>query len=330
MYAGRAYALADSLRARGIRVVLGGTHASLVPVEAAGHADAVVVGEGESTWPEVLRDADADRLQSIYRAPRPPRPLDALPPQRVELLQHQRYMVHAVQSARGCTFDCEFCPTRTMFGEGFRLRDVDAVVDEVARLRALDDKPVFFTESVFGAADRSFIARLTARLKALSVRYGVVCDHLMLDREVVELLAAGGCRLVALNLTGGRKPTELQALRLVRGAGIPMWGYVMFGFEDDGPEVFQGALDVAREFRLAAVSLTVLAPYPGTPMGERLAAEGRVLSGDMSLYDQSHVLFRPARMSAAQLREGFERVYRELGALCRFERVVEAMNGTGG
>ncbi len=146
MYSARAYALADRLRARGKKVVLGGVHATNVPEEAAQHADVVCVGEGETLWRPILDDLEAGAAKRMYTAPMSPRgPLSTLPWQRFELLKNDRYLVHAVQSARGCSFDCEFCPTRLMFGSTYRQRNIDSLVHECEHLLKLDDKPIFFT-----------------------------------------------------------------------------------------------------------------------------------------------------------------------------------------
>ncbi len=326
MHANSAYALADSLRSQGTRVVMGGVHASAVPETAAQHADAVVAGEGEAVWPQVLSDIKRGSVQRIYRAPAMHYSLDEMPRQRVELVDHPRYMLHAVQSARGCSFNCEFCPTRAIFGEGFRLRKVGAVVEEVERLLAIDDKPIFFTENVFGAGDTTFIARLTEQLYQRSVRYGVICDWYMLNEEIVSLLAAGGCGLVCLNLTGRLEEKEIAALEAVRRADLTIWGYFMFGFEEDSPDVFQRAVDRVRDYEIECATLTVLTPFPGTPMGQRLAEEGRIFSRDLDLYDHIHVHFEPKSMTADQLREGFEYVCNEVGEKMSFARAAEVLH----
>jgi radical SAM superfamily enzyme YgiQ (UPF0313 family) len=325
MYAKHAYATADRLRTRGVKVVLGGIHATLQPDQAAEHADVVVVGEGESVWPKVLDDVERGQHQPIYRAPERPPPLEQLPRQRVELVDHRHYMCHALQSARGCSFTCEFCPTRSIVGDGYRLRSVDAVVEDVVRLLAIADKPVFFTENVFGAGDFGFIEELTRRLLAIQARYAVVCDWMLMSPELAQLLARHGCCLVGINMTGRQEPAEEAALRAIYQAGIPIWGYVMFGFEEDGPEVFQGAVDKVHRYDLPSVAFTVLAPYPGTPMGERLKREGRVFDHDTDLYDQGHVLFHPRHMTSAELRQGYVYACRELHDRLGFDRAVEAL-----
>lgn len=329
-YADHAYRMADAFRARGIPVVVGGVHATNVPEDAAQHADVVAVGEGETLWSRILDDLESGCAETFYRGPVAPRgPLDTLPRQRFELLHTERYMLHAVQSARGCSFDCEFCPTRLMFGSTYRLRDVDAMVQEVRDLLTLEDKPLFFTENVFGAGDLAFVEQLTSRIHALGARFGVICDWVMVRPELMQLLARNGCRLVCVNLTGRRTPEELAAVRAIRDAGMEIWGYLMFGFEEDTPDVFQGALDTVHEYDITCTSLTLLAPYPGTPMGTRLAREGRILDTDLTRYDQCNVVIRPAGMTAHQLQEGYDHVCAALAERCDFVHAVDALVRSG-
>ncbi len=316
MYAPRAYRLADALRAKGTKVVLGGLHATLCPDEAAEHADIVVRGEGEAVWPKVLEDAANGSFQPLYRCPAPPAPVDGLPRQRVELIDHGRYLLHSVQSSRGCSLDCEFCPTRAMFGKGFRLRRVDDVADEVERLMVIEKKPLLFSDDVFGAGNPDFIEKLTGRLKEMSVEYAVICDLRMLNPRVVRCLAESGCRVMTLNMPGSCLPVEAAAVRTIQAHGIDVWGYFMFGFEFHGPDLFRRVTDFVKGCGIKHVSLTLMTPYPGTPMGMRFEKEGRILSRDWELYDQSHVVFRPAGMTPEQLAEGFEYCREEIGDRC--------------
>lgn len=325
-YASRAYELAAKYRARGKKVVLGGVHVTNVPEEAVEHGDVVCVGEGEPVWREILDDLEAGTERKVYRAPMNPRgPMNIYPRQRHELLDYRKYMVHAVQSARGCTFDCEFCPTRLMFGSTFRQRTVDSLIAEAEHLLALEDKPIFFTENVFGAGDIEFVRELAGRLNAIGARWSVICDWVMINRPLMKVLADNGCQLVCINLTGRREEAELEAVRAIHDHGMDMWGYIMFGFEEDTPDVFQGAVDTVEQFGIACASLTVLAPYPGTPMGRRLKREGRITSYDMQLYDQCNVVIEPKNMTSEELIQGYRWVCDQLAHKADFVHAVRKM-----
>ncbi len=321
MNASRAYGLADTYRSRGMRVVLGGLHATLCPDEASRHGDIVVLGEGEKNWPRLLNDLHRGSWRQRYGPPARPPPIHGLPPIRMDLLRHDKYFFHATQSARGCSLDCEFCPTRSMFGQGFRLRDLDTVVAEIEAMLRLENKPVMFTEGVFGAGDMPYIESLTARLSELDMRYAAVCEFAMLNQQIVDWLARSGCALVFLNLDGERRPEEVAFINHIQEAGITVWGYFMFGFEFHGPGVFQAVVDYVQECHLKHISLTLLAPYKGTPMGRRLAAEGRILSTENDLYDQAQVVFEPAGMSPEELARGFAFASEALAEQLDFSRL---------
>jgi radical SAM superfamily enzyme YgiQ (UPF0313 family) len=329
MNARRAYALADTLRARGVRVILGGLHASLCPEEAGRHADVVAVGEGEPVWRRVLDDVERGRFEARYDGPGTPAPIDTLPAQRVELLDHERYLLHSIQTARGCSLDCEFCPTRAMFGHGFRLRDLEAVADEARRLLEIERKPIFFSDDIFGAGDPGFITALTSRLKTLAVEYAAICDLRMLTPAVIGQLAASGCKLISIDFLGGGTPEEARVVRAVQREGMSVLGYIMLGFEHHPPEVFRRVVDFVRRNDVRYVSVVLLAPYPGTPMGQRLAAEGRVLCHDWDRYDQAHVVFEPARFGPEELERGHAFVLREIGERYDIERTIREVFHSG-
>ncbi len=326
MNAARAYELADSVRARGAPVVLGGLHASLCPDEASLHADSVVIGEGEGVWRDLLYDYAAGAGKARYQAPMPPAPIDNLPPRRMDLIAHEMYLFHSVQTARGCSLDCEFCPTRAIFGGIFRLRSLDAVVGEVNRLLEIRKKPVLFTDDVFGAGHPEFIAELTGELKKLHVRYAVICDLKMLNPRIVMALAESGCRIMCLNMPGTCTPEETRAVQMIQAAGIGVWAYHMFGFEFQDRDVFKRVVDFVGHCGIPHVSLTVLSPYPGTPMGKRLRQEGRILTRDWALYDQSHVVFKPANMTVDELEEGFQYVVEQLGDRTSVDKISESFS----
>lgn len=330
MNAARAYELADNLRSGGSRVVLGGVHASLCPEEAAQHADIVVAGEGESVWPQLLDDVDQGTYKPVYHSPPSPMPIDTLPRQRIELIDHSRYLFHQLQSARGCSLDCEFCPTRAMFGAGFRLRDINQLMGEVRRLLEIDNKPILFVDGVFGAGEPRFIGQLTDRLKALPIQYAVICDLKMMTPLILKQLASGGCKMMTINITNLPTAEEIRMIREIQDAGIDVLGYIMFGFDSQKPDVFGRMVDFVRENDVRHVSLTLLSPYPGTAMGDRYEAEGRILSHDLSLYDQSHVVFKPAQMTVEELEKGFDFVLKEIGDLYNIERTIAEIFYKGG
>jgi len=178
---------------------------------------------------------------------------------------------------------------------------------------------------VFGAGERMFIDRLTSELCSDRVRYAVICDWLAMNGDLASLLAQRGCSLVGINLTGREEPAEEAAVKAVHDAGLPMWGYLMFGFEEDTADVFERAIKRIRQYGFVSVAITLLTPFPGTPMTRRIVQEGRFRSADPDLLDQNHLLFVPRQMTVEQLKQGYDFVCNELKDLLGFHRAVAAM-----
>src|SRR5690554_6829438 len=142
-FAPRAYRLADQFRAKGIPVVLGGMHTSALPDEALAHADAVVIGEAEKIWPQVVADAERGELKTVYRAGNY-FDLKELPLPRRDLWRAEDYVVsQTVQITRGCPLSCSFCAVSGFFGRTYRFRPVADVIKEV---KGLPGKVVAFVD----------------------------------------------------------------------------------------------------------------------------------------------------------------------------------------
>ncbi len=319
----RAYQLADGFRRRGLRVVMGGHHASLLPDEAAAHADAVVIGDAEGVWPRVVSDAGAGRLRPRYQAATPP----ALQGVRIDrsLFEGKGYLRWPlVQFGRGCRHACDFCSIHALHGSGYRHRPVD---ETVAELAALPGRSAFFVDDNLFADPVAALALLAA-LPAAGKRWGAQLSiDALADESTVDLLAAAGCGAVLLGLesfdpeslremhkswnrTG---PSYGQCIARLRARGIMVYGTFVFGYDHDGPEAIEEALAFALAQRLFVANFNPLTPTPGTPLYQRLRAEGRLLGDPWWLdpgFRYGSAQFVPARMTAVQLAEGVYRARR--------------------
>jgi radical SAM superfamily enzyme YgiQ (UPF0313 family) len=328
-----AYRLADRLRAQGTRVVLGGLHATQCPAEAAEHADAVAVGEGELLWPRILEDFQKGSLRPLYREERPGQlDLDSTPLPRFDLLDMGRYNRVTVQTSRGCPHLCEFCASSVLFGPGQRRKSVARVLAEVDRVLELwpDRSPFleFADDNTF--TDRRWGKELLRGLAERSVSWFAETDlSIASDPELLDLLRPSGCRQLLL---GFESPTRaalegidarnwklrkhgehLRAIEAIQSRGVTVNGCFIVGLDGHGPEVFQDVFDFVRASGLFEVQVTVPTPFPGTPLYRRLKSEGRLL-GDR-FWDRSTLFdlnFVPRRMSVEELEDGVLWLYREL------------------
>ncbi|NLH81615.1 MAG: radical SAM protein [Phyllobacteriaceae bacterium] len=315
----RAYQIASDYRRRGVPVVIGGFHATLMPDEVARHAEAVVVGEAEGVWPEVIEDAAAGRLRPLYRATARP-DLTAVRLDRA-IFRGRRYLpIRLVETGRGCRFPCDFCAVQSFFERTHRRRPIDDIVREVAAL-AGTARLFFFVDDNF-AADRAAAGDLADALAPLGVRWitqmSIDAAH---DEALLARLARGGCRGVLIGFES-LDPTVLRAMRksfnTMKGgfaaalanlarARIAVYGTFVFGYGPTAPESFEAAVDFAIDHGLYIAAFNHLTPFPGTPLYRRLEAEGRLRHERWWLddaYRYNDLPFRPEDGEAEAVRAG--------------------------
>lgn len=318
----RAYQIAARFRERGIPVVIGGFHASNLPDEALEYADAVVVGEGEIVWPQLLADLERGSLQPRYRAAEL-LGMQEVPPARRELYAGKKYLfTNTIQTTRGCPFDCEFCSVTAFYGRKYRKRPVEQVLQELAILRKKNSFVFFVDDNLVG--DRRYALELFSGMQGMGLKW---LSHAPIDlaRDPELLRAAGeaGCiglfvgfeslneeALVAMGKVTNRAGSYLEDARTFRENGIGILGSFVLGNDGDTPEVFDEILRFCEEARLEAAIFPILTPYPGTAVRARLEAEGRIISNSWEDYDMGHVTFRPVGMTADELQEGHNRLNR--------------------
>jgi radical SAM superfamily enzyme YgiQ (UPF0313 family) len=318
----RAYELARQFRARGCTVVLGGPHVTLLPDEAARHADAICVGYADDSWPQLLRDFAAGRLNARYDQAPDFALTDAnLPFARRDLLDGRRFLTQAVfEATRACAHDCEFCVAPAAFGRKQLQKPVGHVVDDIRRVGAR--KIIFIDLNLI--SDRAYAGELFEALVPLGIRwFGLSTSLIGREPELMQLMARSGCAglligletISAANLKTIRKrfndPSLYRALIAdLHGLGISIQGCFVFGNDHDTVDTFDETVQFAIDTAIDLPRFAILTPFPGTPLHSRLAREGRILTRNWELYDGQHVVFQPALMSPAELQQGHERAWR--------------------
>jgi radical SAM superfamily enzyme YgiQ (UPF0313 family) len=319
-----AYAIADRLRQAGVRVAMGGLHVTVRPEEALRHADYVFIGEGEQVWPAALAAIAEGSTQRLWDAAvHPPVEVRELPVPRYDLLADRPYNRFTVQTTRGCPWRCDFCASNVMLRQGYRKRPVEAVVRDIEAIRRLRKRPFieFADDNTF--VDKEWGKELCRGLAPLRLNWFTETDISVADDlELLHLMRQSGCRQVLIglespeqaaldglemraNFKARRWATYREALRTIQAHGITANGCFILGLEGHTPDIFEQVLEFALEVPLYDVQITVLTPFPGTPLYERLLREGRLLEPERwdlcTLFD---VNFVPARMTPQQLREG--------------------------
>jgi radical SAM superfamily enzyme YgiQ (UPF0313 family) len=324
-----AYSIADRYRERGKTVVLGGIHPTLLPEEAAAHADAVAVGEGELTWPQILADFRHGRLERIYRADGFLK-MENLPRPRRDLLNPKGYLLQTVQSSRGCPYDCSFCSVSTTLGRAFRHRPVAEVAEEIS---TLPSRYLFFVDDIINAPP-SRARELYRALIPLKLGWsGQATANFAEDEDLLDLAAESGCKVVFLGFEtfsdqnlkklGAHGKWQEKFLRMVKrihDRKIAIWGAFVVGFDGDTPASIVKTVRLAQEAGLDFAQFSTLTPLPGTAMYAQYIRDGRIFSHNWADYSLGKVVFQPTQMDAATLKRTTYEAWREfysLSSICR-------------
>jgi radical SAM superfamily enzyme YgiQ (UPF0313 family) len=336
-----AYAVADRLRQAGVRVAMGGLHVTVQPDEALAHADFVFVGEGERIWPAAVKAIAQGTAPRVWNAANfPPIDIGALPVPRYDLLGKRPYARFPVQTTRGCPWRCDFCASNVMLNEPYRKRPVSEVIRDIRAIRRLQKRPFieFADDNTF--VDHSWGKELCRQLIPLGVKWFTETDISVADDpELLQLMRQARCRQVLIglespdrsalegielraNFKSRRSDTYLEAVRRIQAQGITVNGCFIFGLDRQTPAIFEQVLDFAMRVPLYDVQITVLTPFPGTPLYARLLREGRILGpGRWDLCTLFDVNYAPRNMTADQLREGMywlaEQLYNENNLIAR-------------
>ncbi len=312
----RAYQIASEFRKRNVPVIFGGFHATLMPEEAERFAEAIVVGEAENIWGEVIDDLRHGTLKKRYQSQMRPT-LDRIQADR-SIFKGKRYLpIGLVETGRGCRFPCEFCAIQTFFERSHRSRPIDDIVAELNSLKNRT-KLFFFVDDNF-AGNIQIVKPLLATLASMNIRWITQMSiNAAFDEEFLALLANSGCKgvligfetLDAENLRSMKKGFNtmqggyVKALENLRRYNIRVYATFVFGYENDTVESFDKTLEFAIAQRFYIAAFNHLTPFPGTPLYSRLQREGRLRFDAWWLDDAYHyndVPFFPKQLKPEEI-----------------------------
>jgi len=312
--ANHAYRLAAHFRQSGACVVMGGPHVTLLPDEARLHADVIFVGEAEGIWETFLKDFEAGTYGRVYERSDAPC-LDGVP-MASKALFHRKDHIGVLFASRGCPNRCDFCTVRVMYRQGFRKRPVAEVAAEYASLR--EKVVIFWDDNIVGdmAYAKELCRAIAPHRKWWSSQASIQAGR---DDEFLDLAARSGCKQLFLGLESvsqssmaevhkgfNRVEEYARIIERIHAHGIAVQAGIVFGFDSDTPEIFRDTLDFLEDTGVQNATFNILTPFPGTPLFQKLEAEGRILTRDWSRYNsRADVVYQPKQMSTEELHSGF-------------------------
>jgi radical SAM superfamily enzyme YgiQ (UPF0313 family) len=314
----KAYEYADHFRSRGIPVVLGGVHVTLLPEEAAQHADAIVTGFAEKAWPQLLRDFVKGEMKPHYFQTE--QHFHDIPAPRRDLQRKSGYMVPNVVSAtRGCKGVCDFCSVSAAHF-GWSTRPIPEVINEV---KNLPSNRFVFNDVSMGEDMEYFKELLTAMIPLKKKWGGLVSTKVFRDPEILPLLKKSGCIYLLLGFEsidnsalqsiskGFNKFEEYKyIIDSMRQNDIVLMACFIFGFDHDDKGIFERTVDFVNEYKVDIPRYAIFTPYPKTEAFSKLEREGRLLHRHWQHYDTQHVVFQPMQMTPEELDRGFIQAYK--------------------
>ncbi len=343
----RAYEIAAVYREKGIQVIMGGIHASLVPDEVIHYADAVVIGEVEEIWAEVLDDFEHNRLKPRYRADRIDFNALSVKPRRDIL--HSSYLWNSVQTSRGCPFDCAFCSVSRYLGRRFRQRDVEDVLDELAEIEGkyitfTDDNLIGYRKDNVERAKQLFRGMIERRLK--KKWWMQTSINAVDDEEAIQLAAKAGCLFVFVGfesidneiLTSMGKGANItigvnnyrKVVDIFHKYGIGVIGGFIVGNDYESKNYYKEFAQFLLHSRIDVYSISLLTPLPGTRFFEEMEREKRLIHDnfpeDWKKYRLSRLVHQPKGITTEGVYRGDNYIKKMLYApLPYFFRIVRSL-----
>lgn len=318
----RAIEIAARFRKRGIPVVAGGIHITTayrtIPEDA---FDALCIGAAEGTWPRIAEDAECGKLKKYYRCEHPLTGEDMVSPA-YNAVDREKYLYcNVVHTSRGCPFRCDFC-YNSAAERGYVNREID---DVIADIRAVNSRHIMFIDDNF-AGNPVWLREFLRRITPMKIKWNAaVSINTVRDSEMLDLMKESGCQglfigfesispesIVTVHKTQNRVEEYEETIREIHARGIMINASFVFGLDGDTSETFRHTLDWIVRNRIETVTSHILTPYPGTALYDRMKAEGRLLTEDLSLYNTAHVVFRPRGMTEQELYDGYLRMYRQI------------------
>jgi len=322
----RAYEIADNFRKKGVKVVFGGFHATLMQEESLKHADAIVIGNAEDSWPKLIKDFENNKLKTKYLSDQT-KPLKIMTP-KWEIFKGMGYInTNFVETTRGCTHNCKFCSTSPFYNHEHRKRSIEEVIRDIKNVKSFPKKFIFFVDDNI-ICDKDYAKKLFKALVPLKIYWiSQATADIAEDEELVKLAAESGCfglflgfdsisklSLDEVNKKHNKIVKYKETVKILHKYGIGIEAGFMFGFDHDTKEVFKETLKFLNETKIESFLAMYLTPIPGTIIYDEFKKQKRLLTNDFSNYDFRHVVIKPKNMTSKELYEGVSWISKEFNS----------------
>ncbi len=325
----RAYQIADSFRERGVKVIMGGMHPTVLPQEAKQHADSVVIGEADNIWEQILDDCQSNKLQDFYQDESFP-DLQRLVIPKWDKSNMGIYTkrigaklpVMPIFTTRGCPFGCKFCSVTKFFGKSIRVKPISHVIKEIESTGASD---YFFVDDNI-ICNMDYSRELFDALAGRNLNWmSQVSTTVMRNPEMLDLAAKAGCSglligieslsqssLKTVNKGFNKVEQYEEMIARMHKNGIKPYLSFIFGFDEDTADQFRYTVEFCKKNKVGIATFWILTPLPGTVLFEEMEAAGRIEYDNWSMFDLTNVVFQPINFSKQQLYDSFWNSYKEL------------------
>ncbi len=321
----RAYQVADNFRNKGIKVIIGGMHATILPEEVKQHADSVVVGEVEDLWEQILDDLENKNLKKFYKKEHPDISRLIIPkwdnfnmkiyPKRIG----SKFPMLPIFATRGCPYGCKFCSVTKFYGKAYRTKPISNILKEIETIGARD----YFLIDDNIAHNANYSRELFKALAKKNINwFSQVSTKVLRNPDLIDLAAASGCFSWFIGVEsinpkslssvdkGFNKIEEYEEMiARMHKAGINPFLSFMLGFDDDIIEQFHQTLEFIKKNKVVFATFFILTPLPGTDLYDELHKEGRIVDFNWSKYDVNNVVYQPKNFSKKQLEEIYWKIY---------------------
>jgi radical SAM superfamily enzyme YgiQ (UPF0313 family) len=309
----RAYSISKEFKKRGKTIIMGGIHPTILPDEALKYADAVVIGEAEGVWEQVLEDIENNCLKKKYHVEDPD--LTRYIPKNFSALKSKKlFNLVPILTTRGCPYNCDFCCVSKIFGKKVKHMPVENVVRDIVQSKA--KRFIFLDDNIIG--NPNYAKKLFEAIKPLKIGWlGQASISFAKNTELMQLAKDSGCKGLFIGLEtvdesqlknlkkldGSIEKVELS-LEKIRKMGIVIQASVIFGFDNDTHHIFSDTLKFLIKNHICSASFNILTPYPGTRIYDEFKKKGRIINNRWEYYDHHTVVFRPANMTPLELQLG--------------------------